>query len=1695
MRDLELFRMLRTPEEGEGGRLAELLESLAVEPIGARVPFFGFLERAIAHDDARVRAAALAVLAGAEGALAYPAMVSRLDDGDPGVRVSALAALRESATSQPARWAHALFHSDPEIRRLAVEGGGPQATASWSFYLLADEACAAAVRGKGVAVPPGGLPALTDFAARGLVSRDDARRLIADIPYPQLASWVATSHQRTMDDAKRVLEATTVPTSSERDVLDELFALFLAEDADEAVRDTFFAKLESGLFGANLAMRWRVVASLLLAFARLGWYLPLASGICAVFHPSFLTCAWVPRDVRYTALARVYANGRRVPRITDPELEKLVRSDLGLSRKGGLDLWALGAILHFARGNPYQTLLEWVKEDEIAVAFAADMGKGASFLVLADDSPKGRKYLMRVLAERVPSERGQMFALLVETARADELEFLDTLDDDVMGQALASLIVLEERPGIDLAHNKVKRLGETFSVWAQKGGPERIASALLEPWLSRPDATVSKVALATFGALARALETADFVSACRALETPRLKKLLDALPFASEVPYGKEVALACSLLGHVSPAVHRWAAERIPASGGSPPARRAPEGVVELGADAERRIVDAAEHELDDAVAPCLRAPHRGLTGALARRLVPVRAHPAVCAALVGAHDPILEVARELDRHLAGSASTVTNVDARSVDAWQSRNDLPLHGHAWLHRFEHHAFALANGLAADGGGRGVANGLAGALSIPNELLRVAMWRGVMRAFEIWRWRDAPRLGSLACEELLDLAVAQLDTEVGEPAARIIVAFHEARLAGELLAARRERVKGMLADLSDETRRHLRPFMEATGLPSRTVPARVRRAMPDDATLAAIRSSDDLDALEAHCRDDDPKIVHEAALRLIELGELGLARLVDLLCGEPPVAHAIALADGIALFPDGASVARLHAFLASGGGRPELRFRVALGLAERGDRDVVPHAFRAASVEEDAGWLRATDHHRLSKLVDDRRALAIALAESPHPHAYRNAVEALLEIARATRAASTPIVDEEVLAALRAFLERGTERILDLRRRAARALLDEGDTTGYPVVVSAVFQERTPELPPALVRVAPDLVASIAEACLFAGPKLALESRVIALAEHGDTDRLVRDAILERMLHECTLDSVRQGIVSGLARRPSRSRKLAAVADVFAWGVREGRTLTGRIFRFHMIGGQGLGYTRLDSNHIHVSPTPMLSGDRHGREVVEALVLHEIGHHIHHRGKEEAEVWKKAQADGVGGLLNLVADEHLERNLRALDATYGDRLKRLAAYAFQHTDRDVAVQVLLEMLQGRAFEVLTAITLGVARRPDAVRVSHGPLLAEMEKAGMRFAKFVRALRMGLGKRHGDALVDEALEMFGKAFRKGDMQSLLAITYRLRELFGDETRIVETFGGHEALGDDARDRIIHGEGIDDDEVQREVERVLDPRAASQSGGPSGRGGKLLLNVNPNERFDVITEVKAIPPDPEKHRAVGATVARLARNMRRFLHDLGLALEPRRFRLRGRRFDTGRTTAVVTRGDPRMLITRELTVTTDLFLGVVVDCSGSMHGRSMERARAFGVLLADAAKGLPGIDVRFFGFTDRIIYDAGDAAHPAVASLEAGGGNNDAAALFHVAQVARRSRRRAKLLVMISDGLPTECSVAALKALVTRLVRKEGMLCAQVAVRPIEEVCFPHYVEVNEEDYDAAVRRFGTIIAKLVRKAMAA
>jgi hypothetical protein len=586
---------------------------------------------------------------------------------------------------------------------------------------------------------------------------------------------------------------------------------------------------------------------------------------------------------------------------------------------------------------------------------------------------------------------------------------------------------------------------------------------------------------------------------------------------------------------------------------------------------------------------------------------------------------------------------------------------------------------------------------------------------------------------------------------------------------------------------------------------------------------------------------------------------------------------------------------------------------------------------------------------------------------------------------------------------------------------------------------------------------------------------------------------VREAALVLSVTEADEYNVRADARSRLPVKPENNPKLLRLAHTFAWGVEIGQYLLGQRYHLAMVvREQQFGYTRLHGSTIHVTPLPILRGERGGVDVVRGLILHEFGHHLYHKGEIGLAVWKQADKEGLGKLLNLVADEHLERNLRHRHARYGDLLKTLNAYAFQHQAREVDVRYLLNLLGERAFAVLTRVNLGAGRLANGVTISSGRLLRELDAAGLSFARFFRALRLGLGNRAGDPRVAQALALFKGRFRQATMPQLLEIARKLREIFGSETSLLDMgYSPDDAFVGDEADGLAAGAGIQGDLLDREVDRLLSEKSRPER--PSeGAGGSRALNLGPHETFNEINKVVKVPHNPAEHAKYARQVARHARQLRRFFAHLGFSLRPERMRVQGRQLDRTRLRGLVLTRDPRVLISRQAQRWTDLFVGMVIDCSGSMAGASMEKARLFGTLLAEAVRGQPGIDLRIFGFTDKVIFDAGTAQRCAVHALAANGGNNDAAGLWYAYQAARRSKRRAKLLVMISDGAPTECTVAALRGLVRRLTQWK-CCCAQVAVQPLSEICFPHYVLLQEHQLDACVRQFGAVIMRLVGAAL--
>ena len=614
--------------------------------------------------------------------------------------------------------------------------------------------------------------------------------------------------------------------------------------------------------------------------------------------------------------------------------------------------------------------------------------------------------------------------------------------------------------------------------------------------------------------------------------------------------------------------------------------------------------------------------------------------------------------------------------------------------------------------------------------------------------------------------------------------------------------------------------------------------------------------------------------------------------------------------------------------------------------------------------------------------------------------------------------------------------------------------------------------------------------------------------VLLANANGDEDefRLI-DWLRERPYEEESLQAaygliLAQGNCVG-ARREARQNmqrtltreiRVSRLARTFAWGIRLGRVLTGSPFRIELLAGEPLGYTRLKEDVLYISAMPILRGEANGDVIVRGLIVHEYGHHLYHKSPEAIDVWAEADAKQLGKLLNLVADEHLERNLRNKNEVYGTYLKTLNAYAFQRRTREIPLEMLLQRFGPHAFDVLTQVKLGVAYDRASIAVQNGKLLRLLDAGGNSFARFMRALRMGLGNRSGDPKVAEALRLFKGNFRHSDMAELYEIAKKLAEIFGDETKLLDWMDQDRCLTWSEHEAVSGEDDLNRNELNAAIASILGPQPTDDKDPnkprpmPRGYG----MNMGPEAAFNRIEKVVKLPHDPAQHAVYARKIAREAVLLRQSLRKLGLGMRPEKFRTQGRRFDRTRANALILKGDPRVLWARSPHRFTDLFLGVVVDCSGSMAGDRMEKAKTFAALLAESVRGLREVDLRVFGFTDRTIYDAGTAARCAAHGLWAHDGNNDAAALWHAYQEAQRSQRKAKLLVMISDGLPTECSVTSLRTLVGYLSRR-GYCCAQVAVAPISEICFPNYVLLEPAAMVQTVRKFAGVVTRLVERAL--
>ena len=1661
----------------DGTASADDVAAFAQWPLARRAPWLGAVFARRADPDPALRAAVVSALRGVRGVPGVRAIVAAL--GDDATRFEAVHALMHTARDAPWRYVHALFHGDPEVRRAAIPHT-PNAALEMLAYLRADPLCADLVRDARWNSHP--LPLAFDLHGRGRIGDGELVRVIASQSPLELRAFFETEHGRTAAEVEAFLDAGEHLRGT--DVIDQAVAAIAGARIDDADRirepdhparwaaRALETVMETVITKKPGPLTRRAAASLVALTAKRAS--AVLVGACCALEPRVLARAGFQAAHAEAAAAGLmrFKWPVKLPKLQVTRLLALphVYEDLALAT----------AVAGLYNGSRLKLLVKALGEVALLQKLlASDHGWSEICRLPVDSTALELAWLARIESQRLD----RYIALASITLLAVHGKRLEQFIDTVPRRHRQAVFLATIARDVAADDPRIAAVCRTLASRLDRTQLTAIFTALLG------DATERGPQLAMV--LARAVDAKQLGAVGRVLADDAAVRFVALLDGPDPLPRDRELAIAAAFAERDHPIIGAWGrkigALPIHELRANLPVVRA---LRALDDREKQKIATCPESGLEVALEPALKSSVTGLCEAISKRATTQNA--AICAALLGCADPMNDVARELERFAGPTREFENELDGLVGEIFHRvEGDASPFLHARMFRWEAHDYALARWLETL---PALVHALELAEALPGRFAARTLWTGIAEVVVFLRYRDPQRFRALADEQLALYCAHRVDRDIGVSAGRILVALVEAKVVPASLV--KTIVLDRAADADALTREFLVRIARLDGMPE---PPKVERAAPAPELLEEVRRCTDPVKLLGYCEHARRTVVQEAALQLLLLGEPGQLLLAGLLPRLATLAAPVPILASIELWDSEPALASARALAAGTALAPEWQFHLCMSLIKRGD-DLLDRALAAARMPSDS-WFRRGDWEKLVDLADEQRC-AIALADSPHHHAYQPSVRALLE--------SWDVLPH-ISDALVRFLEADANRPLMLRRDVARRLIKEYENfRGLPILVEEICDDKTDEGikflaviddVPTLARIAHALV----DAALIGGDGACGERRMWHVLHDQLHHRLPIEIVaplFARILEDASTGYARRASAPFVVTEIDANARLRDVADVFAWGIRRGIELTGKLFRVHMTSDEkDFGHTFLDQTKLYVSPLAMLRGEMHGRDIVEGLVLHELGHHIYHGGaasggNQAQAIWKTAHDQGLGRLLNLVADEHLERNLRGVDPSYGDRLKRLGAYAFQHAAQELEVPFLLTYLRGSAADALIATPLEVAYDEASVKVRRGTMLAELDRVGHPLARFARAFRLGLGNRHQDPRVAAALELCGKDLRKLDMAGLWALTQNLAALFGGAVGVSRVFGGPEDLGGGGeRDRDVLGAGIDDDILQREVERILDPKRGKSS-GPAGKLDRLQLNVNPDEHFEKIHAIERVRGNADMHNRIATTIARHSARLRSHLDELGLRWERTNARIQGHTLDRARLRALVTRNDPRILIARTPVRRTDLFLGTLIDCSSSMTaGDNIERARRFGVLITEAVRALPGVEARFFGFTDSVIYDAGDARDCGVTGLRAEGGNNDAAGLFHAAQVAMTSRKRAKVLVMISDGLPTSCSVAALRGLVTTLSRRKGIVCAQVAVRELEEACFPHYVVLDDEQLDVAVARFGRMIADLTRRALGA
>jgi len=602
-----------------------------------------------------------------------------------------------------------------------------------------------------------------------------------------------------------------------------------------------------------------------------------------------------------------------------------------------------------------------------------------------------------------------------------------------------------------------------------------------------------------------------------------------------------------------------------------------------------------------------------------------------------------------------------------------------------------------------------------------------------------------------------------------------------------------------------------------------------------------------------------------------------------------------------------------------------------------------------------------------------------------------------------------------------------------------------------------------------------------------------------------------------------------------------------VLAINRWTVDTAFTLTGKRATVSQY-NEGIGRTWSTGKQtmiIEISEKPVTTFHKYGEEIMRGIALHEIGHHICDFGVRGASTMRGiANSEGCNEIFDILLDERLERVLRSKKPELGVYFDRLTSYAFNNNSHIIPVYEIAKRTGKSPSTTKSALLSGKlpgkflpatkSNQFDSIKLRDIELLTfpyPLVSVSMVFLAFARC---GFAASlHSDPRIKDAISMIPSNLKDLRHADVLKVARRIANVLGiknsteckrQNKKLKDDFGLvkedqiptpfpsskeetpqltsaiHKIL--QRVDATMHNLGIDNVTV-RTTPTSNPYKNSSQKGkkvnesdqteenydSKNDSPGGQFFNIGDSIDFNSLTKTMTITSEPEQDAELILPLRNHIVSLRSFFENLSKSEQDEYASRRGKRLDHARLKkALVAPGLNILVSSTQHNIKSDAYIGILIDRSSSMHGEKLTLAKSFAALLVESIGTIRGIEGHVNAFDHNTFYRLGTLTHCSVAGLYAGGGNNDAGALKKAAELAMASRKKNKLLVMISDGSPTECTEISLTNLVQQLESSYQIKCIQVAIDKFSAASFKDFVDLSNLDFNNSITRFGEIIARI-------